>query len=268
MAGFDLKGARVLLTGATGGLGHAIAKELHARGASLILTGRKVDVLDELAKELGGDVTTVAADLADPDSIDRLMDAAGQIDVLVANAALPASGDPLEYSPEEITRCVTTNLQAPILLARAAAIAMRERRRGHIVFMGSLAGVTASPGTALYNATKFGLRGFALAFREDLSDAGVGVSIVEPGFVRDAGMFAMTDTKLPRGVRTVSPEACGQAVVAAIEHNKAEVRVAPIELRFGAAFGSLFPSVAAAVQRRVGADEVSRSLAEGHRHLR
>ncbi len=108
---------------------------------------------------------------------------------------------------------------------------MLARRRGHLVFMGSLAGKAASPASSLYNATKFGLRGFALALREDLRDAGVGVSVIMPGFISDAGMFADSGVKLPPGVGTRTPEQVAAAVLRAVEQNRAEVTVAPLPIR-------------------------------------
>ena len=167
----NLNGARVLLTGATGGIGHAIARALHARGAELILTGRRTEVLDELAAEIGG--TTIACDLSDPAAVSKLMDQAGDIDVLVANAALPAVGAIADYTEEGIDRDLDVNLRAPIVLTRWATKQMLPRGRGHIVLIGSLAGRAPSPLTAMYNATKFGLRGFALAHRDDLHGTGV-----------------------------------------------------------------------------------------------
>lgn len=262
----DLHGARALITGATGGLGHAIARALRARGCDLVLTGRRTDVLAPLADELGA--TSIAADLAEAAAVDRLLAEAGRIDVLVANAALPASGPLLEYSPEQIRRALAVNLEAPILLARAAAAEMVARERGHVVLVGSVAGIAASAKTPLYNATKFGLRGFALGFRGDLRGTGVGVSIVEPGFVRDAGMFVEGGGQLPRGVRTVSPDDVATGVLKAIDHDRAEVVVAPNELKVAAAVGGLFPELSARVQRRLGGDRVTDSLVDGQRTKR
>ena len=257
----ELRGARALLTGATGGIGHAVARSLQRRGCGLVLTGRRTDVLEPLASELGA--SSIAADLADPAAVDRLVEEAGAVDVLVANAALPASGPLLEYSADQVRRALAVNLEAPILLARAVAAGMVARGRGHVVLVGSMAGIAASAKTPLYNATKFGLRGFALGFRGDLRGTGVGVSIVEPGFVRDAGMFVEGGGELPRGVRTVSPEDVADGVLRAIERDRAEVIVAPNELKVAAAVGSLFPTVSAAVQRRLGGDDVTDSLVRG-----
>lgn len=261
-----LRGARALVTGATGGLGHAIARALRRRGCDLVLTGRRVDVLEPLAEELGA--RSIAADLSDPDEVDRLLADAGAVDVLVANAALPASGPLLEYHADQIRRALRVNLEAPILMARAAGAEMVERGRGHIVLVGSVAGIAASAKTPMYNATKFGLRGFALGFRGDLRGTGVGVSIVEPGFVREAGMFVEGGGELPRGVRTVSPEDVAVGVLRAIDRDRAEVVVAPNELKVAAALGGLFPDFSAAVQRRLGGDDVTDSLVRGQRSKR
>lgn len=266
MATTDLAGARVLLTGATGGIGHAVARAFRARGSELVLTGRRTEVLQPLAEELGA--TALAADLADPAAVDRLLAEAGPVDVLVANAALPASGPLLEYRPEEVRRALAVNLEAPILLARATAAGMVERGRGHVVLIGSVAGIAASAKTPLYNATKFGLRGFALGFRGDLRGTGVGVSIVEPGFVREAGMFVEGGGELPRGVRTVSPEDVAAGVLRAVDRDRAEVVVAPNELKVAAAVGGLFPELSAAIQRRLGGDRVTDSLVRGQRDKR
>src|SRR4051812_39620176 len=151
----ELHGARVLLTGATGGLGQAIARALHARGAVLTLTGRRVDVLEPLAAEIGA--RAVEADLALPDAPARLLEEAGEVDVLVANAGLPGSGRLDSFSVEEIDRALFVNLRAPMLLAQALSERMVERRSGHLVFMSSLSGKAGVPGTSVYTATKFGL---------------------------------------------------------------------------------------------------------------
>jgi short-subunit dehydrogenase len=193
-----LAGSTALLTGATGGIGQAIAAALAARGVRLILTGRRRDELKRVAGEIGA--TTIVCDLAVRADVDRLAaDAlAAEVDVLVANAGLPASGWLVDLTSAEIDRMLDVNLRAPIVLARALAPAMVARRRGHLVFVSSLSGKTASPASSLYAATKFGLRGFALGLREDLHPDGIGVSVVAPGFIRDAGMYAKTDVKLLR----------------------------------------------------------------------
>jgi short-subunit dehydrogenase len=257
----NLAGAHVLLTGATGGLGHAIARALAARGASLTLTGRRAEVLEPLAEELGG--RAVAADLADPAAPARLLADAGQVDVLVANAGLPGSGALTSFSEEQIDRALTVNLRAPMMLAHALTPGMVERGRGHLVFMSSLNGRAAPTGTSVYSATKFGLRGFGLALREDLAEKGVGVSVILPGFISDAGMFAESGAKLPPYIGTKTPEDVARAVVKAIEQNRAELDVAPLPLRAGAILAALAPGPVGTVQRKLGAAKTSESVARG-----
>jgi short-subunit dehydrogenase len=262
----NLDSRRVLLTGATGGLGHAIARGLAARGAQLVLTGRRTDVLEPLAAELGA--TAVAADLADPGAVDTLLADAGDIDVLVANAALPASGSVLDYTPEQIDRALTVNLRAPMLLGRALAIRLAERGSGHLVFVSSISGKAPSPGSGIYSATKFGLRGFALGLREDLHGTGVGVTTIFPGFIRGAGMFHDSGTKLPPFAGTKRPEHVAAAVVRGIESGRAEIDVAPVTIKLGAALTGALPQPMLAIQRLLGSQKVSAQLAEAQRDMR
>lgn len=243
-----IRGSTALITGATGGIGQALARALAAGGAELVLSGRRAEALAPLAAEVNARV--VVADLAEPADVERLAAEAGPVDILISNAAVPPSGDLREYPVEDIDRALDVNLRAPIVLSRLLVPAMVAAGRGHIVHIGSLAGRTASPRASLYNATKFGIRGFAHALRQDLHGTGVGVSIVQPGFVREVGMFAAAGIDPPGGMRTVSSDQVVAAVVRAIEHDRGEINVAPPELRFGTAIGGLLPSVAGRVQRR------------------
>jgi short-subunit dehydrogenase len=252
-----------LVTGASGGLGQAIARALAARGAEVILTGRRTEVLEPLAGEIGARV--IAADLAHRDQVDRLVEQSGRVDVLVANAGVPAGGLLVELTQEQIDRILEVNLRAPIALARAFAPAMAERRRGHMVFVSSLQGKAATPVSSVYCATKFGLRGFALALREDLRRDGVGVSVVLPGFIREAGMFADSGATLPPGVGTRSPEDVARAVVSAIEQDRREVEVAPLPLRLGTAVASVAPGLSAAVSRKLGSERIAARIVSGQR---
>ena len=228
-----------------------------------MLSGRQGDVLERLSADLGERAEVLVADLCDREQVEALPGRAGQADVLVANAALPASGPLLGFEPGHIDRALDVNLRAPIQLARTLAPTMKERGFGHLVFISSLSGKSAAPGSSLYSATKFGLRGFALGLREDLHGSGVGVSTVFPGFIRDAGMFHDSGAKLPAGVGTRTPEQVAAAVVRGIERNKGELDVAPFGLRAGAAAAGLAPGVVAAVQRRFGATKVSDAIARG-----
>lgn len=262
----QISGSTVLLTGATGGIGHAIARALAGRGAKLILTGRRTDVLDPLASELGA--RALAVDLAERAEVARLLGEAGEVDILVANAALPGSGRVEDYSVQEVDRVLDVNLRAPIVLAQGLLPRMIERHSGQLVFISSLSGKAATPNTSLYNASKFGLRGFASALRADLHGSGVGVTTVFPGFISDAGMFADADVKLPPGVGTRTPEQVAEAVVRGIEHNRGEIDVAPLPLRISTVFASLSPEMAGRFARRMGSDDISRQMAAGQRDKR
>lgn len=257
----QISGSTVLLTGATGGLGHAIARALSAEGAQLILTGRRVDVLEPLASEL--DARALAVDLSESAEVDRLLSEAGEVDILVANAALPGSGRLDSFTLDQIDRALDVNLRAPIALAHALAPEMVARGRGQLLFMSSLSGKAATAGSSIYNATKFGLRGFATAMRAELHGTGVGVSAVFPGFIREAGMFAEAGVELPRGVGTRSPQDVAKAVVEAIERNRGEVDVAPIALRMGSALAGLAPEISAAITRKSGGEKLAASVADG-----
>jgi short-subunit dehydrogenase len=256
----QLAGSTALVTGATGGIGEAIARALAARGTRLVLSGRREAELSRLAEELGA--TSIACDLAVPEEVRRL--AAGAVDagvqILIANAGVPASGLLADLSQEDIDRMLDVNLRAPIALARALVPSMADRGAGHLVFVSSLQGKSTVPLSSVYSATKFGLRGFALALRQDLRDAGVGVSVLMPGFIRDAGMFAETGYRLPPGVGTKSPADVAEAAIAAIENDRAEVDVAPVALRAGAAIASVAPELSARVSRLLGSGRIAEGV--------
>ena len=254
---------RVLLTGASGGIGRAIARAVAPMAGELTLSGRRTEVLDALAGELGARV--IACDLSVREDVERLAEQAGPVDVLIANAALRSGGLLGEFSQEQIDQMLEVNLRAPIALARSLTPGMVERRRGHVVFMSSLQGKATTPVSSIYCAAKFGLRGFALALREDLRRHGVGVSVVLPGFIRDAGMFADSGVKLPIGVGTRSPEDVAAAVVRAIEQDRAEILVAPVGLRLGTAAAAVAPGLSAAVSRRLGSERIAAQIVAGQR---
>jgi uncharacterized protein len=263
----NLGGRTVLLTGASGGIGAATARALATRGATVIVSGRRADALAALADEVGG--RAVTADLTQPDAPQRLLAEAGDgVDVLVANAALPASGELTSFSIEQIDRALAVNLRAPLVLARLLAEPMTARGEGHLVFVSSLSGRTATPQASLYTATKFALRGFALALRQDMDGTGVGVSCVLPGLVRGAGMFADSGAALPPGVGTSAPEDVARGVILAIERDRGEVDVAPLALRAGARIAGVAPGTAWAVQKRLGSAGIARSVADGQRAKR
>jgi short-subunit dehydrogenase len=139
---------------------------------------------------------------------------------------------------------------------------MLARGRGQLVFIGSLSGKAATAGASVYCASKFGLRGFALSLRAELATSGVGVSLVQPGFVSEVGMYAQTEIKLPLGVRTRPPQDVADAVVDAIERNRGEVTVAPITLAAGAQIASVAPGLAAWGNRLLGGERIALEFEE------
>jgi len=254
----ELAGRTALLTGATGGLGRVIARALAGRGAMLSLSARNSGALEALAAELPGEGhKVVLADLAEPGAAERLAADAGDVDILVANAGLPGTAWLTDFSSEEVVRALRVNLEAPMLLARALFPAMVERGSGHLVFVSSLSGKSASPRTSVYNATKFGLRGFALGLRTDLGPRGV-------GFIRDAGMFAEAGAKPPPGMGTARPEQVGDGVVRAIERDKVEVVVASPQLRLLSHMGMVSPSLAVRAQSGSAGQKAAKAIASGH----
>src|SRR6478735_10043639 len=240
----ELSGHSALLTGATGGLGRAIAAAL--------------------AAELPGDGhRTVPAELAEAGAAEKLAAEAGEVDILVANAGLPGTGRLPDYSAEQLTGTLRVNLEAPILLARALEPGMLERGSGHMVFIASLSGKSATPLSSIYNATKFGLRGFALGLRADLDPLGIGVSIVSPGTIREAGMYADSGAPPLPGLGTGSPSQVAAAVLKAIEQNKVEVTVAPVQQRFLAHFALASPGISVKIASGDAGQKAAAAVADG-----
>ncbi len=235
-----IHGSRALVTGASGGLGQAIARKLAARGASVVITGRQKEVLNELAATINARV--VVADLSKNDGIARLVEEAGPIDILVANAGIPASGSLIDTTADQVERAIDVNLRSPMQLARVFARQMADRHAGQIVFISSISGKVSMPSTAVYSATKFALRGLAIGLRADIASRGVGVSIVCPGFIREAGMFAKSGVKVPLGTGTRTPQDVAEGVARCIDRDLAEIDVAAPLQRLGGLLALIAPS--------------------------
>jgi short-subunit dehydrogenase len=264
----EIGGKTALLTGATGGLGRAIAEALAARGGRLVLSSRKADELVALSESLPGEGHRVAvADLALEGAAERLIEDAGDVDILVANAGLPASGRLEGFTQEQIERAIRVNLEAPVKMARELFPPMVDRGAGHLVFMSSISGKAATARASLYAATKFGLRGFAFCLRDDLRGTGVGVSVISPGAIREAGMFADSKAKPPPGLGTGSPEQVSKAVVRAIKHNKGEITVAPLRQRVLSRFAINAPEISGRVAGGLAA-KVADEIAAGQTEKR
>ena len=261
----EIGGRTVLLTGATGGLGRAIAIALAERGGRLILSSRKAEELASLAETLPGEGHRVlVGDLGLDGAAERLVTEAGAVDILVANAGMPGGGTLQGLDPEDVAQIVRVNFDAPLRMARSALPGMLERGEGHLVFVSSLQGVVVLAGSPVYTATKFGLRGFGMALRDDLHGTGVSASVVLPGFVRDAGMFAKSGQAAPGGLGTAGPEDVGRGVVKAVERDRAEVVVAPRRQGLGARLGLIAPRITSRLTRRAAAKATAR-VVEGQR---
>jgi short-subunit dehydrogenase len=245
----EIGGKAVLLTGATGGLGRAIAQAIAERGGRLILSSRKADELVGLAASLPGEGHRVAvADLALEGAAERLVEESGDVDILVANAGLPASGRLDGFTQEHIERALRVNLESPVKMARELFPPMVDRGAGHLVFLSSISGKAATARASLYAATKFGLRGFAFCLRDDLRGTGVGVSVISPGTIRDAGMYADSGAEGgPPGLGTGTPKQVADAVVRSIERNKGEITVAPLRQRALSRFAINAPEISGRV---------------------
>ncbi len=263
----DLDGKTVLLTGASTGLGPHIARRLQREGAKFILSARNQDALQKLASELNG-ARVIVADLSRPGEPERLADEAGEIDILVSNAGIPATGRLATFSIDQIDRAIAVNLRAGIVLARRFSQGMVERRSGHLVFMASIAGKIASGGETIYSATKFGIRGFGLALREELWGTGVGVSVITPTFVSEAGMWAVTGLRPNPVSGEVSPAQVSEAVWWAITKNRREIDVAPLQLRTVLKIQGVAPGFFATTARALGATRSNEQLDERQRDKR
>jgi 3-oxoacyl-[acyl-carrier protein] reductase len=194
---FDLTGKNALVTGASGGLGGAIAKALHAGGATVALSGTRRDALDALAGELGGRTHVLTADLGDSASVEALasgaQEAMGGVDILVNNAGLTRDGLFLRMKDEDWERVIAVNLTAAFRLMRACALGMMRKRWGRIVSITSVVGVTGNAGQGNYAASKAGLIGMSKSLAQELAPRGVTVNCIAPGFIRTAMTDALTD---------------------------------------------------------------------------
>jgi 3-oxoacyl-[acyl-carrier protein] reductase len=220
---FDLTGMTALVTGASGGLGSAIAKALSAQGARLALSGSNQAKLEAFAKELGGDHVTLVCDLSNAEQVDQLVpravEALGQLDILVNNAGVTRDNLAMRMKDEEWDQVIKVNLEGAFRLMRAAMKPMMKARHGRIINITSVVGVTGNPGQANYVASKAGLIGMSKAFAQEVASRGITVNCVAPGFMTSAMTDALTDaqkegilSKIPIGAMG-SGDDIGAAVV-------------------------------------------------------
>lgn len=205
---FDLSGKTALITGATGGIGGAIARALHRQGASVVLSGTRRDNLAGLASQLGSRTAVVACDLSDPDAVDGLVAAAeaeagAGLDVLVANAGITRDGLLLRMKDEDWAAVLKVNLESYFRLSRAALRGMMKRRAGRIIGITSVVGVTGNPGQSNYAASKAGMIGFSKALAQEVASRGITVNCVAPGFIESPMTDALNDTQKTQILSTI-----------------------------------------------------------------
>jgi 3-oxoacyl-[acyl-carrier protein] reductase len=220
---FDLTGKTALVTGATGGIGGAIAKALHAQGAHVGISGRNTEKLDALAAALGDRVSILPADLSAEGAIDALVKAAdesmGQIDILVNNAGLTRDNLSMRMKDEEWQQVIDVNMTATFKLAKAVQRGMMKRRHGRIINIASVVGVMGNPGQCNYVASKAGMIGWSKAMGQEVASRGITVNCIAPGFIATAMTDALNDdqkatinAKIPAGKMGSSDDIASAAV--------------------------------------------------------
>lgn len=194
---FDLTGRKALVTGATGGLGEAIARILHAQGAIVGIHGTRQEKLDELAAELGDRVQVFPADLSDREAVKQLGQKAeadlGGVDILVNNAGITRDGLFVRMSDEDWDKVLEVNLGSAFRLTRELTHPMMRRRYGRIINITSIVGVTGNPGQANYCASKAGMIGFSKSLAQEIASRNVTVNCVAPGFIESAMTGKLND---------------------------------------------------------------------------
>jgi len=220
---FSLEGKSALVTGASGGIGGAIARQLHDRGAEVVLSGTRAEALEELASSLGDRTRVLTANLGDAESVVNLATEAekisdGGIDILVNNAGVTRDGLLLRMKDEDWEQVIAVNLGSGFRLARALLRGMMKRRWGRVVGISSIVGVTGNPGQVNYAASKAGMVGFSKALAAEVANRGITVNVVAPGFIQTAMTDVLGDDqreKLLSGIpagRLGSPDDIASAV--------------------------------------------------------
>lgn len=221
---FDLSGKVALVTGASGGIGNAIAKALHAQGASVVLSGTRAEALEALKAELGERAFVATCNLADPASVEALPKAAEQaagapIDILVNNAGVTKDNLSMRMKDEEWDQVIAIDLTAAFRLSRAVIRSMMKKKWGRIVSVTSVVGTMGNPGQCNYAAAKGGLTAMSKSLAQEVATRGITVNCVAPGFIATAMTDVLNDQqkeaisgRIPAG-RMGSPEEIASAVV-------------------------------------------------------
>ena len=198
----SFKDKKILITGATGGIGGAVAKQFHAAGASLAISGSKQEKLEAFAATLGGNVKSIACNLADLNAVEELVKQAeeqlGGLDVLVCNAGVTKDNLALRMKDDEWQQVIDINLTASFKMTRTAIKGMLKRRAGRIIFVTSVVGWTGNPGQANYCASKGGLTAMAKSLAQEVASRGITINCIAPGFIATAMTDVLTDDQKTR----------------------------------------------------------------------
>jgi 3-oxoacyl-[acyl-carrier protein] reductase len=212
---FDLTGKTALVTGASGGIGGAIATALHQQGATVALSGTRRDALDKVAADLGERVHVLPCDLGDPIATEALVKQAetamGQLDILVNNAGLTRDMLALRLKDEDWQKVIDVNLTAGFRLSRAALKGMMKRRWGRIIGITSIVGVTGNPGQANYAAAKAGMIGMAKSLAQEVASRGITVNCIAPGMIETAMTGALVDDQKSRILNAIPAGRMGRS---------------------------------------------------------
>ena len=196
---FDLSGMTALVTGASGGIGSAVARALAAQGARVALSGTREEALRKVEGEIAGDPVVLPCNLADPAAVEALVpqavEALGQLDILVNNAGVTRDNLAMRMKDEEWSEVIRVNLEAAFRLARAALKPMMRARTGRIISITSVVGATGNPGQANYAASKAGLVGMSKALAQEVASRGITVNCIAPGFIVSAMTDALPDAQ-------------------------------------------------------------------------
>jgi short-subunit dehydrogenase len=244
----EVTGARCLVTGASSGIGRATALALRRAGAIVAVTGRDADALAVVAASSGG--PAIARDLTEPGApeavVKEAIAALGRLDVLVSNAGAGWAGHVTAMGTGDIDALIDLNLRAPIQLTQAALVDMSPRRRGHLVFVGSIAGRVGAPGEAVYSATKAGLRTLTEMLRAEMTPLNIGVSLVSPGVV-DTPFFARRNHPYARRFpKPISADRVADTIVRCLQRGTSEA-IVPRWLVLPARLHGGFPGMYAAL---------------------
>jgi short-subunit dehydrogenase len=260
----DLNGQTILLTGASRGIGALLATRLAEQRPHLVLAardGRRLETIAAQCTERGARVTIAAADVSSAADRQRLVQTAGDVDVLINNAGVETTSALVDQSQAQVEAQILTNLLAPVELTRLVLPGMIAKHRGVVVNVSSMSGKAPTPYNSIYSATKFGLNGFTASLKFELEGSGVHVGAVCPSFVAETGMWADTGVRAPALLREVPPEKVVHGVLKVIA-GAHEVLVTPGPMRPILALREMFPGLDGPVLRGMGVMDVFRRRAQ------